>query len=356
MSSPRRFLLPFSWIYGAGVYLRNKLFEWDIKKSVSFEIPVISVGNLSAGGTGKTPHVAYLIRLFQPYMQVGVISRGYGRRSKGYLLVEENSPVDDTGDEPLELKLKFPESTVAVCEERAIGIPIMLLDNPSLEIILLDDGFQHRRVTPGLSILLTTYSHPYTADQLLPAGNLREPVTEAARADVIIVTKCPGVITNENRVKWKHELNILEHQRLFFSYTRYGIPCGIFDRNDKILLRKTDTLLLFCGIADPTHLVNELKQQVSEVKAIIFGDHHHYSLHDMKMIHAAFQKLEDKTSFIITTEKDAVKLNPFKDFFSENGLKIYCMPVETEFFPEDKERFDKLMIEFIKRTNREFSV
>ena len=181
--------------------MHNKLFDLQIKKSVQFELPVISVGNLTTGGTGKTPHTEYLLKLLSEKYHTGVLSRGYKRNTSGYFLVEENSTAGEAGDESLQIKRKFPHVTVAVCEERALGIPIMLLDNSQLAVILLDDAFQHRRVKPGLSILLTEYSKPFTKDLLLPAGNLREPKRNALRADVIVVTKCPVEISSEEKIK-----------------------------------------------------------------------------------------------------------------------------------------------------------
>ena len=197
--------------------MRNKLFDLEIKKSVSFEIPVIGIGNLSTGGTGKTPHVEYLLQLLSSQFKTGVLSRGYKRKTSGYFLADEKTSVDQIGDEALQIKRKFPDAMVAVCEERAMGIPIMLLDNPELQVVILDDAFQHRQVKAGLSILLTKYSDLFVDDLLLPAGNLREPVSSSSRADAIVVTKCPATISPDEKNQRTHQFKQREGQPILFS-------------------------------------------------------------------------------------------------------------------------------------------
>ena len=327
----------------------NRQYDWKIKKSVAFEIPVISVGNLSAGGTGKTPQVAYLAQLLKESFQIGILSRGYGRRTKGYYEVEVSSTADQAGDEPLLLKTKFLSITVAVCEERAIGIPIMLLDHPHLQVILLDDAFQHRQVTPGLSILLTPYSKPFTRDFLLPAGTLRETKSGVRRADMIVVTKCPFDLTLEKRILLTNELASKSSQHVFFSYLKYEIPYLLFEPERKLDLALTEAAILFCGIADPTLLWNYLKIQIPELRLKQFSDHHHFTATDLKNI----QKLAEsqngnKRQILITTEKDAMRLLPFRGFILNQQLEIYCVPVKQEFFEDDKIRFDELVKSYVQ--------
>lgn len=351
MSSRLQFLLiPFSWLYGAVVYLYHRMYDLQIKKSVSFEIPVISIGNLSVGGTGKTPHVEYLIRLFKDFYDIGILSRGYRRKTKGYLLLDESSSAQEAGDEPVQFKHKFPEVMVAVCEERAIGIPIMLLDNPKLQVVILDDAFQHRRVSPGLSILLTEYSNPFTRDRLLPAGRLRESKNNAVRADLIVVNKCPPQISPDEKIQLSKELALRPDQFVFFSHLKYGTPFSFFNPDIKLTLQKNDSVVLFCGIANPQLLEEYLSGIVHEIEVLKFADHHQYSVGDLKKIQSAFQKLKDGRRFLVTTEKDAVRLSSLKEYIVNRGLEIYCMPVEAAFFEEDRLKFNDSVNSYVAQS------
>ncbi|HYV92962.1 MAG TPA: tetraacyldisaccharide 4'-kinase [Chitinophagales bacterium] len=353
----RKLLLPFSWLYGAGVFLHNKLFDLQIKKSVEFELPVISVGNLSTGGTGKTPHVEYIVKLLSEKYHVGVLSRGYRRKTSGYFLVEENSAAEETGDEPLQIKRKFPQATVAVCEERAIGIPIMLLDDPQLEVIVLDDAFQHRRVKPGLSILLTDYAKPFTKDFLLPSGNLREPKQNASRADVIVVTKCPGEVSSEEKALMSNEMTQRNDQEVFFSFLKYADAYNLFEPEKKTPLDKIDSALIITGIASPDSLLSYLRSKIKNVHHLKFSDHHSFTQHDLKIIAEGFQKIsrasvvggQTPTTAILTTEKDGVRLLPFRNFLVSQQLEITCIPVEVQFSATEKEKFDSLVGDFANK-------
>jgi tetraacyldisaccharide 4'-kinase len=353
----RKLLLPFSWLYGAGVWMHNKLFDLQIKKSVEFELPVISVGNLSTGGTGKTPHTEYLLKLLIEKYHTGVLSRGYRRKTSGYFLVEENSAATESGDEPLQIKRKFPQATVAVCEERALGIPIMLLDDPELELILLDDAFQHRRIKPGLSILLTEYAKPFTKDLLLPAGNLRESGRSASRADVIVVTKCPVEISLEEKIRMVSELKQQKDQQVFFSSLKYNDAYNLFGPEKKMPLDKIDSALLVTGIASSENLLDFLKSRIKNVHHLKFGDHHSFTQRDLKMIAETFQKVsaapvvgeKTPTTAILTTEKDGVRLLPFRSFIESQQLEISCVPVEVQFSAVEKEKFDALVVSFIEK-------
>lgn len=342
--------MPFSWLYGAGMWLHNKMFDLQIKKSVEFELPVISVGNLSTGGTGKTPHVEYLVKLLIENYHAGVLSRGYGRKTSGYFLVEENSIARETGDEPLQIKRKFPQATVAVCEERALGIPIMLLDDPHLEVIVLDDAFQHRRVKPGLSILLTEYSKPFTKDFLLPAGNLREPRENAARADVIVVTKCPGEISADSKIQITNQMRQRADQSIFFSSLKYSEAYNLFEPGKKTDLSMAESALLITGIAFPHNLLRYVQGKIKTVIHLEFRDHHSFTQRDLKMIIEKFQAVPSSSKIILTTEKDGVRLLPFRDFFDSHQLEITCVPVEIVFSEEEKEKFDSLVVSFTEKT------
>jgi tetraacyldisaccharide 4'-kinase len=336
----RKWLMPFSRLYGAGVWVHNKMFDLQIKKSVEFELPVISVGNLSTGGTGKTPHVEYLVNLLSSAYPVGVMSRGYRRRTSGYFLVEESSTAHQAGDEPLQVKRKFPRTTVAVCEERALGIPIMLLDDPQLEVIVLDDAFQHRRVKPALSILLTEYSQPFSKDFLLPAGNLREPKQNASRADMIVVTKCPDKISSQEKTQLINELKQKDNQEVFFSSLRYAEPYSLFEQEKKIDLAKIDSALLVTGIASPRSLLHYVQSN---------------TLRDLNYMLKKFQTGSQLNKIILTTEKDGMRLLPFREFFGSHQLEITCIPIEILFLDEEKEKFDFRVLNFVEEKINEYN-
>ncbi|MEO6166884.1 MAG: tetraacyldisaccharide 4'-kinase [Chitinophagales bacterium] len=340
-------LLPASWLYGIGVFLRNKQFDLGIRKSVSFEIPVMVIGNLSAGGTGKTPLAEYLVKLLKEGHKTGVLSRGYRRRTKGYVEVNADRKTAETGDEPMQLKRKFPDVTVSVCESRVIGITTMIHEYPDLEVLILDDAFQHRYVKPGLSLLITDYNHPFTRDSLLPAGRLREPVNGAKRADAIIVSKCPVALNKELRENFKSELAVSPSQLVFFSFQKYGLAYEIFNPDKTLSFEKSDGFLLFCGIANPDSLVNYLRQQSGEVKLLSYHDHHPYSIKDLKEIHLEYSMLTSSRKILITTEKDAVRLIELQDYITSQQLEIYCMAVKTVFFEEDKAPFDEFITSFV---------
>ncbi len=343
-------LLPFSWLYGLGVYLRNKQFDLGIRKQVVFEIPLIVIGNLSAGGTGKTPMTAFLLSRLLPSKKTGVLSRGYGRRTRGYLEVEMHSTVSDAGDEPKLIKQKFPDAKVAVSESRVLGVATMLHENPELELIILDDAFQHRQIAAGLPILLTEYAHPFSRDTLLPAGRLRETATGAKRAKGIVVTKCPVTLSDEERIQLTAELTKVQVQPVFFSYLKYGEPYHFADAAKKHLFDSHDEILLFCGIANPEPLVGFLEQVAARVHLLRFRDHHNYSIQDIKRISQNFQHLKEGKRVLLTTEKDAVRLQEHQALMNNEGWELYCIPVEIVFFEKDRVLFDNLIRAYIEST------
>lgn len=346
----RKLLVPASWVYGTMVSARNFLYDRQIKKSVEFDLPVISIGNLSAGGTGKTPHIEYLIRTFHNHFRVGTLSRGYGRRTKGYHLVQITDSAMDTGDEPLQMKRKFPDITVAVCEERAIGIPIMLLDDPSLQLIFLDDAYQHRQVKPGLNLLLTDYSKPFTRDYLLPVGNLREPAQNVRRADAIVITKVPSNAGTASVMALKKEVQMSVRQQVFASTLNYGQMYLMWDASKKMGDLSMYHVLLLTGIASSHALVEYLKSKVTKLTELMFADHHPYSMRDIRKIITTYRSLPAESRTMVTTEKDAVRLMPFKDQLLNEGVEIYCIPVEVKFEDGEKKAFDALVMNFIAQT------
>ncbi len=347
-TSAAALLLPFSWIYGAGVWLRNKMFDLEIKKSVEYQLPVISIGNLSTGGTGKTPHIEYLLTLLEGRYKAGVLSRGYKRKTTGYLLLDKDTDSRTAGDEPVQIKKNFPEATIAVCEERALGIPIMLLDDPQLEVILLDDAFQHRNVKPSLSILLTEYDHLFTRDALLPAGKLREPSRNAARADVIIVTKCPIEISQNEKLSLEPELKQHPGQRVFFSFIEHQQPNLLSYEGIKPALNKYQAALVVTGIANARPLLCHIESHIKNVIHCEYSDHHYFSVGQIARIIKEYEALPAPKIFI-TTEKDGVRLLNHYQLFKDHDIEIYCIPVKVYFSDDERAEFDSFILEIIEK-------
>ncbi len=338
---------PFSLVYGFGVSLRNIAYQWGLLKSVRFDVPVIAVGNLSVGGAGKTPHIEYLICLLQDYLQIATLSRGYGRRTQGYLDVQPHLTAAETGDEPLQFKRKFPEAKVVVSESRTFGILRLLSEQPGTQVILLDDAFQHRAVTPGLNILLTEYSHPFTNDWLLPTGRLREWRSAYRRADVIIVTKCPPALQNSDRERLLRAINPFPHQRVFFSYYEYGRPYYLFDTHYQVDLQPSWQALVVAGIARSEYLTDYLQEQLDSVTILEYADHHLFAEADLIEIKATFVNMPVEQKIILTTEKDAVRLELHRRFIEENRLPVLVLPIQVQFHFGEGEQFDQLIRDFL---------
>ena len=312
-------LTPASWIYGAVVGVRNWMFESKLLKSVEFDIPVIGVGNLTVGGSGKTPHVEYIVNHLSLDYKVAVLSRGYKRKTKGFVLANAKSTPSSIGDEPYQIYQKFHGRViVASCESRKKGIEELLKLFPDLDVIVLDDSFQHRWVKPKISILLTDYSRPFYEDRLLPLGRLREGVLQANRADMVIVTKCPD---NSQPIDFRiknNELNLMSFQKLFFSKYDYGNlrPVFLDDAPYSVSLYELtsrDAVMLLTGIARPRYFVRFFRQFPFHVKVDHYPDHHDFTKRDIEDIEKKFKELGGERKIIVTTEKDAVRLmhNPY---------------------------------------------
>lgn len=344
-----------SYIYGAGVWLRNWLYDNGRYGSIEFTLPIISVGNLTAGGTGKTPHIEYLVRLLSPHYQIATLSRGYRRKTHGFVLADEHSTTLDLGDEPMQLHRKFANLSVAVSESRALGISMLVMEHPTLQAILLDDAYQHRAVKPQLSILLTDYSHPFTRDQLLPLGRLREPISQMRRAHIIVVTKCPNNLTPEAKKSMADELKPLPHQQLFFSYLRYGTPYNWQNSQQTTHLSPTTAAVLLCGIAQPQHLQNYLKQQNVALEPLFFADHHQYTVTDLEKLRHTYQQIiiqyPNHQHIILTTEKDATRLQAHQNFITQHQLPILILPIEVYFDTSEQNTFEKSVLQCIKNTH-----
>ena len=342
-------LLPVSFCYGLVMLVRNMLFDLNVLPSKTFETPVISVGNLTFGGTGKTPHIEYLIRLLTPRMFISTLSRGYGRKSNGFILASKRSNVKYIGDEPLQFLKKFDGIKVAVDEKRSRGIQILLKKHPDLDAILLDDAFQHRYVKPGLSILLTDYHHPYSEDFVLPSGTLREFRSGAGRADIIIVTKTPKIFSPITRRRIIEELKPANHQQIYFTYIKYVDPVPVFDTPNLTFPAKATNILLFTGIANDYPLREHLERMCSELVVMKFADHHQFVVRDIEAILQKFHDLPTQKKIMVTTEKDVMRLKtPELSSYLKN-LPLFCVPMEIDFHGTDKVKFDNEILRYVEK-------
>lgn len=336
-------LAPVSLLYGMGVGFRNWAYRRGILRGISFSVPVISVGNLSVGGAGKTPHIEYLIRLLDPYLNIATLSRGYRRKTRGFLVVEPTMTVEEAGDEPLQYARKFPDVLVTVAEERAFAIPEIVGRRPDTQLVLLDDAFQHRAVKPGLNVLLTQYALPFTRDYLLPSGRLREWRSGYARADVIVVSKCPPDLDRAAADALTEELDPLPHQRVFFSYYRYATPYYLLDHRYRLRMEEGIDILLLSAIANTDYLIEHLRTSARTVRSLEYADHHYFSGPDMANLKKRFEELEGKHRAIVTTEKDATRLAVHHEFIAAERLPVFVLPVEVNFHFGEGEVFDELV-------------
>ncbi len=329
-------LTPLSWIYHGVTELRNKCFDWGILKQESFSVPVVCVGNITVGGTGKTPHVEYILANLQGSYRIGVISRGYKRRTKGFVLANTKSTPETIGDESYQMYHKFGKRVkIAVCEKRSRGIEQLLKIHPEINLIILDDAFQHRYVKPKVSVMLMDYSRQVNDDKVLPLGRLREDASGMNRAHIVVVTKCPDTLKPiDARIVIRH-LNLLKFQRLFFSRIRYTELRPVFEHEARYTVRlesltSADTVLLVTGIANPRSLIKHCRQFPFRTRVMYFEDHHDFSKKDLRKIEDKFNTLKGARKIILTTEKDGGRMlnNPY---FPEE-LKPFCFaqPMQVE--------------------------
>jgi|SRR5688572_12548021 len=333
-------LTPLSILYGTGIAIRNGLYNTGLLRGVSFSIPVISIGNLSVGGTGKTPHTEYLVRLLHEYLKIGILSRGYGRKTAGYLEVSPFHDASQVGDEPLQIKRKYPDVRVAVAESRSVAIPLLIRAYPDTQVVLLDDGFQHREIEPGLNILLTEYNRLYTRDFLLPAGRLREWPNAADRADIIIVTKCPVDISENEMNEIRSEVLFHQDQKVFFSHYVYGNPYRMYNSGDRISLQENMHVLLVAALAGTDYLLKHVNAKCNDVQLLEYRDHHVFSNFDIGDIERYYRELPaDEHNIILTTEKDAMRLDIHRELLQRLELPIYILPARVHFLGEQPEGF-----------------
>lgn len=337
--------------------MRNKLFDVGILRSVEFDFPVISVGNITVGGTGKTPHVEYLLRLLSGNYSIALLSRGYKRKTKGFVLAQQSIGPDEIGDESYQVWKKFEKIKVAVDAKRVHGIRILKKIDSSIKCIILDDAYQHRYVNAGLSILLVDYYRPLNKDRMLPLGNLRENARGIRRANIVIVTKVPHEIKPIEMRQWIKELKLFPYQYLYFTSFRYGDLKPVFNiERESIALgeieKRKPGVLLITGIANPEPLYNKLVTYCTSIDHVFFPDHHDYTMSDIHEIETRFNAIPVENKLIITTEKDAVKISnlpiqgsSIKDFF-------YFIPVEVLFLDHKQEEFDRIIFEYVERNKR----
>lgn len=348
-------LRPLSWLYGLGIGLRNQLFEMGILKSQAYDIPVIAVGNITVGGSGKTPHVEYLVRLLHDKIKVGVLSRGYKRRSKGYVLASADTPMSDIGDEPYQMKQKFGDIYMAVDKKRTRGIERLTHDEATqdVDVILLDDAYQHRYVKPGVNILLVDYHRLIIYDTLLPAGRLREPQAGKRRADMVIVTKCPKDLKPMEFRVLRKAMGLYPYQDLYFTTIEYGdlrplqggtpLPLGSIGGDMHVLL--------LTGIASPKQMAMDMKAHTEHVTPLAFGDHHRFKAKDIERINAAFEALPHPR-MIVTTEKDATRIEGMEGLSDEAQRSLYVLPIRIEFLLGGGENFDEKIISYVRKNSR----
>lgn len=343
-------LWPLTMWYAVGVAVRNFLYSVGLKKQEAPHITTIGVGNLCTGGSGKTPHVEYLLRLLSDGHRVAMLSRGYKRNSKGYVVDDGTHRPDLLGDEPAMIAAKHPDVQVAVCEKRLEGVH-RLMEQERVEqhgdeevhistapdVIVLDDVFQHRRIKPSINLLLTEYRHPYFKDRILPYGNLREFRTARYRATLVIVTKCPSVLNPVDKHNIIHDLKLQNYQKVFFSYLKYGALQTLDGKSANIDLRRLDNMLVVTGIAHPEPMVEELHRSC-KVQHMRFTDHHAYSKRDIARIRETLEAMPGSRKIIVTTEKDAVRLRGMT-----GDLPVYVLPVEVAFHKDKELDFDQLI-------------
>lgn len=346
LRSFRILLLPFSLLYGLVIIIRNFLYNKKILRAAEFNLAVICVGNLVLGGTGKSPMVEYLIGLLHQRFRIATVSRGYKRKTKGYALATENTTALEIGDEPMQFHVKFPDVPVAVGEERVVAIPQLLHDKPDTEAVILDDAFQHRAIKAGLNILLTEYNDLFVYDFFFPTGNLRDQKNSAKRAEIIIVTKCPPRLKEDKKEKIRALLQPENNQQIFFTSVEYEAPYHILHKQEK-LLTADDEILLVYGIANPRPLKQYVSANSAAYDEISFGDHHIFSIDDLREINRRFEAIKANKKFILTTEKDAVRLLKFKDEL--RNMPLYVLPVQHKFLFNEAEVFHQAVVGFIEK-------
>lgn len=342
-------------LYGLIITIRNIFFENGWIKSKKFDIPTICVGNIAVGGTGKTPHIEYLIRLLQDRYKTAILSRGYKRKTKGYILADLTSTARTIGDEPFQYLHKFKKNMVCVDENRCEAIEFMmqLPENKKPEVVLLDDAYQHRYVESGIKILLTEYHNLFCDDNLMPLGRLREPAKEKRRANIVIVTKCPNNLSPINFRIISDKLLLKPNQNLFFTTIDYDNPYKIWDYStiELELLSQCKHIILITGIASPKSIICELQKYCNDILCMTFRDHHDFSKKDIEKINETFAKIEKDNSIIITTEKDASRLRFCEGLSKSVIYNLYALPIKVRFI-KDEQKFNNIIYNYVECNRR----
>ncbi len=352
------FLYPVSLIYGMITWLRNFLYNTGILPSVEFHLPVICVGNITVGGTGKTPHTEYLAGLLRGSFKVAVLSRGYKRKTRDFRIASSSSSVSEIGDEPLQIFRKFPDILVTVDRNRVHGVKKIMKGNPETDVIILDDGFQHRSITPGFSILLSDFERLIVRDHMLPYGNLREDKGNMRRADIILITKSPENISPMQRRLIVKEVDKAPYQNLYFTSLTYKDPLPLFDSNEdeETYLDLSQCagcgIVLVTGIANPLPLKEYLKGAFDEIIHLSFPDHHNFKEKDIISISSAFNELESPSKYLFTTEKDAVRLSEFTNIAEPIRSAFFYIPLGIHFLNNDSEEFNNLIFDYVRKNKR----
>jgi|ERR1035437_328232 tetraacyldisaccharide 4'-kinase len=350
-------LYPISRLYGLITGIRNFLYDSGILHSEEFHFPVICVGNITVGGTGKTPHTEYIAGLLRENFKVATLSRGYKRKTLDFRIASSEARVSEIGDEPMQIFHNFPDILVTVDKNRVHGVNKILQEYPETEVIILDDGFQHRRITPGFSILLSDYDRLFIRDHILPYGNLRENIGNMRRADMILITKSPENISPIQRRLIVKEIDKTPYQNLYFTSLRYKEPVHVFENiNEETQSEFTECdkcgIVLITGIANPLPLKEYLLKTYSEIIHLTFPDHYNYNEEDLFSFSSAYNSLKSVHRYLFTTEKDAVRLREFANIAEPIKSAFFYIPIEIYFLNEDKDEFDNLIINYVRKNHR----
>lgn len=342
-------LAPFALLYGLGVQFWKLTYRVGLRKSIRYSIPTIAVGNLSTGGTGKSPHVEFIVRFLSEYMPVATLSRGYNRKTRGFILATPSSDAAQIGDEPLQFKRKFPAAAVAVAEDRAFAVPRIMAQRPDVKTIILDDAFQHLALQADWYILLTTFQQPFFKDYLLPSGNLREERAAYKRAQVIIVTKCPADLSEATRQSYLAQIKPLPHQSVYFSYYQYAAPYLWNDATRQIPFEALAeySVLVVAALANTDYLEEFVSAHSKEARLLAYSDHHYFTKGDVGDMRAQFERMPNTKKIILTTEKDATRLELHREALAEWGDCLYVLPIEVDFCFGEKAAFQKAIQQFL---------
>lgn len=347
-------LKPLSWLYGIGVWIRGFLFDNRIIKSKEYPFPIIGVGNITVGGSGKTPHVEYLVKILHETLQIAVLSRGYKRKSKGFVLAKRDTQMAEIGDEPFQMHKKFPDIHVAVDANRCRGIETIMSgeETHNTDVIILDDAYQHRYVTPGLNILLVDYHRLISNDALLPAGRLREPASAKCRADVVIMTKCPTDMKPMDYRILQRAMSLMPFQKMFYTTMVQKPLTPLFPQEAPEIRDESQlpTILLITGIASPEHMIADFEGKCKKLVPMMFPDHHTFSASDVEAINLQYRMIE-KPAIIVTTEKDGVRLRETQGLTKNVRQAIYVQPIEVQFI-QDEEIFIDTIEKYVHKSNR----